>query len=122
MKNDSEQLKDYIKHFDSIFGTNAIKHIKFKNLKILQALIEHFGEDLYTPSPGYERIKEEYYKVSDNFEKTLSAKQKKLFDKYCDVKSKKDVEVEEQLFMFGYILGSEMNHELEFGVKHNDKK
>ena len=122
MKQDPEQLKEYIKHFDSIFGTDAIKHIKFKDLRILQALIEYFGEDLYTPSPEYERIREEYYNVSDDFEKTLSAKQKKLFEKYCDVKSKKDVEVEEQLFMFGYILGSEMNHELELGVKHNDKE
>lgn len=63
MKNDPEQLQEYIKHFDAIFGTDAIKHIKFKNLKILQSLIDYFGEDLYTPSPKYKEIREEYYEV-----------------------------------------------------------
>lgn len=122
MKQDPEQLKEYIKHFDSIFGTDAIKHIKFKNLKLLQALIEYFGEDLYKPSLEYEKIREEYYNVSDDLESTLTQNQRKLFEKYCDVSSKKTVEVEEQLFMFGYILGSEMNHEFELGVKHYDEK
>ena len=122
MKQNPEQLQEYIKHFDSIFGTDAIKHINFKKLKILQALIDYFGEDLYTPSPKYKELREEYYKVSTDLESTFTKEQKELFEKYWEISSKKDVEVEEQLFMFGYILGSEMNHELELGAKHNDKE
>ena len=121
MEENSEELKYYIEHFDNIFGTNAIKHIKFKNMKILKLLIEYFGEDLYKPSAKYEKLRKKYFEISDEIETTLTENQKKLFEKYYDVSNRMTEELEEQLFMFGYILGSEMKSDFELGVKHNEK-
>ena len=121
MEENSEELKYYIEHFDNIFGTNAIKHIKFKNMKILKLLIEYFLEDLYKPSSKYEKLRREHIEISDEIETTLTENQKKLFEKYYDISNRMTEELEEQLFMFGYIFGSEMKSDFELGVKHNEK-
>ena len=100
------------RHFDNIFGTKTSKNIKFKDMKLLQALIEYFGEDLYTPSAEYDKLRSKHIKISDELQATFTKEQQELFYEYEKLENSMSQELEYQLFMFGYIVCSELNAEV----------
>ena len=120
---DQEKFKEYQKFFDEIFNTDTTKHIDIKNMKLLKGIYDYFGEDLYRPSPKYEKLRHEFIEISDKFEATMTEEQKLLCDKYYELSNRISAELEEQLFIFGYIVGSELKAEIEMVVvKKDDNK
>lgn len=106
-----ENSREILKHFDSIFNTETAKHIKFQDMKLLKALYEYFEEDVYTPSTKYSELMHKHIEISDELEKTFTPKQKQLFERYWEVGSEMTAEENEQLFLFGYIIATQLNTE-----------
>lgn len=105
--------KEILNHFDDIFSTETIKNIKFDDMKLLKILFEYFEENLYTPSKKYSALRKKHIAISDELEKTFTSKQKELFEKQWEIGSELCAEENEQLFLFGYIVGSELKSEIE---------
>lgn len=103
--------EEYLKHFDNIFETNTFENIKFDNMKMLKKLYEYFGEELYTPSSKHKEIRRKYIEESEKLESTFSEEQQKQFEYCWELYNQMLEEIEEQLFIFGYIMASELNKE-----------
>ncbi|MCR5146708.1 MAG: hypothetical protein K6B70_05135 [Clostridia bacterium] len=73
MMNDPQML---LQHFDSVFGTETIKHINFSNMKLLQMIYDRLEEDIITSNAEYEKVRHEKVQLSSKFRETLSAEQK----------------------------------------------
>ena len=112
-----EDGKEVLKHFDTIFNTETIKNIKFVDMKLLKVLYEYFEENLYTPSERYSALRKEHIAISDELEKTFTPAQQQLFEKQWEIGSELCAEENEQLFLFGYIMGKELNVETSLKVK-----
>ena len=106
-----EKYKEISKHFDSIFETDTLKHIDFKNMKLLKTLFNYFLEDLYIPSLKYEKLRNKQIRISDKLEETFTQEQKQLFEQYWETTNQMSEEEELQLFMFGYIMAKELDSE-----------
>lgn len=113
--------EDYLKHFDEIFGTNLIGKIDLKNFETLQLIFNTFGEDLYKPTPKYENIRNEYMEVSNKLESTFTEEQKELYKQVYKLDGLMTEELEQHLFMFGYILGNGLKLEIEKELKTDGK-
>lgn len=107
MENNTEILK----HFDSIFNTETLRHIKFDNMKLLKVLYEYFEEEVYTPSTKYSKLRHKHIEISDELEKTFTLEQKQLFERYWEIGSEMTAEENEQLFLFGYVIAKELDRE-----------
>ena len=106
-----EDDKKILSHFDAIFNTETIKNIKFDDMKLLNDLYEYFEESIYTPSPKYSELRHKHIEVSDELEKTFTPDQQKLFEKYWEIGSYMCAEENRQLFLFGYIMATQLNIE-----------
>lgn len=113
-----EDDKKILSHFDAIFNTETIKNIKFDNMKLLKVLYEYFEENLYTPSERYSALRKEHIAISDELEKTFTQFQQQLFEKQWEISSELCAEENEQLFLFGYIMGKELDIETSLYKKY----
>lgn len=109
-----EDKMEVLKHFDNVFNTDTVTHLKFDNMKLLKTLYYYFEEDIYTPSSKYSELRHKYIEVSNELEKTFTLKQMELFERYWELGSEMTVEENEQLFMFGYIIAKELERETSF--------
>ncbi len=101
---------NYIEHFNKIFGTKTNKHLRL-NMPMLKIIFKNFEEDLYTPNEIYRQILKQKIKVLDELEKTFTEQQRKLFSKYNEIENQLTEDIEQQLFMFGYIIASKLSEE-----------
>lgn len=109
---------NYIEHFNKIFGTKTDKHLRL-NMPMLKIIFKNFGEDIYTPNEKHNQIRKQKIKISDELEETFTEEQKKLFYKYNEIENQLTDDVEEQLFMFGYIIANALQAEYKLNI--NDK-
>lgn len=108
--------EEYLKHFDKIFETNTFENMKFDNMKLLKKFYEYFGDELYTPSSIHIELRKKYIEESEKLEATFSEAQQQQFEFCWELYNEMLGEIEEQLFIFGYILASELKAEIK-----NDK-
>lgn len=106
--NDDE--KEILQHFDSIFNTNTIKYVKL-NMPLLKFLFDKFEEDLFTPSPKYEKLRIKQIEISDRLHTSFNEKQEELFREYWQVTNQMGSIEDEQLFYFGYVMANELTRE-----------
>lgn len=106
-----KDCNEILKHFDKVFNTETAKHIKFDNMKLLEALYEYFEEDVYTPSTRYSELMHKHIEISDELEKTFTPEQSELFEKYWEIGSEMTAEENQQLFLFGYVIAKELDIE-----------
>ena len=107
---EKKEEQNYLEVFDKIFGTKTNEHLRL-NMPMLKIIFENFGEDLYTPNNIQRQILNEEIKIADELENTFTDKQKELFNKYNEFENQITIDIEEQLFMFGFIIASELNNE-----------
>lgn len=108
---DKERETELLKHFDSTFDTNTLKTIKFDNMPMLKALFEYFEEFLYKPSEKYDKLRRQHIEVADLLEKSFTEGQQTLFEKYWELGCQMEIEENEQLFFFGYIIAKKLEEE-----------
>lgn len=107
-----EKYKDYLEMFDKLFETDTKEHIDFKKMKLLKSLHQYFTEELYTPSQEYNKIRREFIDYADNLREQLTEEQKDIFDKAIDLCNEMTEEQDEQVFIFGCIMGNKLKLEL----------
>ena len=108
---DKERETELLKHFDSTFDTDTLKTIKFDNMPMLKALFDYFEEFLYKPSEKYDKLRRQHIEVSDLIEKSFTEGQQTLFEKYWELGCQMEIEENEQLFFFGYIIAKKLEQE-----------
>lgn len=107
MKNDEEILRN----FDKIVGTNKIKTIDKSKFPLILKLFEQFREDLVVETEEYRDLKQEKQNILDKINKNFNNNQKQLFENYWDIESKISSIIEEEIFLFGYLLRDEIESE-----------
>lgn len=107
---DSIKKESCIRTFGEIFKIDNIE-IDTTKLPLLKYILREFGEDLYTPSEKNEKLKEEKEKLKKEFEMILTKEQYEKFIKYWELENKSTEELEEQLFMYGFIMAKELDRE-----------
>lgn len=106
--------QEYVNTFDTIFNAELIKTVDFNKLKLLKSIFNAFDEDLYTPSSKYRLLRKEDIRVLDAIRPSLTETQTALLDKHLDISNAMTEELEEQLFLFGCLVGYKFKDELEF--------
>ena len=107
---DSIKKENCIRTFGEIFEIDNIE-INTTKLPLLKYILREFGEDLYTPSEKNKKLKEEKAKLQKEFETILTKEQYEKFIKYWELENKSTEELEEQLFMYGFIMAKELDRE-----------
>lgn len=105
---------EILKHFDNVFETETVKNLKhfdFKQMKLLAKFYEYFEDEIYRPSPEYNRLREKQSKLYDDIENQLTDEQKKVFEKYWETTNDMTSEEQQQAFMFGFIVAKEFDIE-----------
>ena len=115
---DNIRKEEYINNFGKTFEIKNIK-IDTSRLPLLKYIIREFGEDLYEPSERNKVIRNEKKKVGDTLIASLTEEQYKKFVQYWDLENEMKEELEEQLFMYGFIMSQELYIE---GKIENDKE
>ena len=80
-------------------------------MPMLKILFENFEESLYIPNKKYEDILKKKIRILDELENTFTREQREIFNKYNEIENQLTEDVEEQLFMFGYIIASKLSEE-----------
>lgn len=107
MKNDEEILRN----FDKMIGTDKIKTIDKSKFPLILKLFEQFREDLVVETEEYRDLKQEKQNILDKINKNFNNNQKQLFENYWDIESKISSIIEEEIFLFGYLLRDEIESE-----------
>lgn len=102
--------KEILQHFDKIFGTNTIKHIKL-NMPLLRYFFYNLEEDFRKPSPKFKELRKKQIELSEKIHKTFNTEQEKLFDEYSNTTNMLVTVEDLQLFCFGYIFAKELEKE-----------
>ena len=107
MKNDEEILRN----FDKMIGIDKIKTIDKSKFPLILKLFEQFREDLVVETEEYRDLKQEKQNILDKINKNFNNNQKQLFENYWDIESKISSIIEEEIFLFGYLLRDEIESE-----------
>ncbi len=120
MEKEKADIVEIKKHFDSIFGTDTLNNINFKDLPLLQQLFDYFEEDIYKPSQKYDELRRKHIEIADLLEQSFTEAQQTLFEKYWEIGNEMSVEEDQQLFFFGCIMAKTLEKETNI-LKNNNK-
>ena len=101
-------MEEYINHFDKLFNTELLKSIDIKQLQILNCIYERFNDELYTLTNTKKAGKKNISSLYNKLNETLTEKQKKIFEKYCESIYNETEDMEKQLFVFGFCIANEL--------------
>ena len=107
MKDEEEILRN----FDKILGTNKIKTIDKSKFPLILKLFQVFREDMFVETEEYKDLKQEKQKILEKINESFNSKQKQLFENYWDIEKKLSSIVEEEIFIFAYLLRDEIESE-----------
>ncbi len=115
---DMEKKEEYIKNFEKTFEIKYM-NIDTSKLPLLKYILREFGEDLYMPSEKSKKIREKRKILGNKLRESFTEEQKEKFEKYVYLESQETEELEEQLFMYGFIMAQELYIE---GNSNKNKK
>ena len=107
MKNEEEILRN----FDKIIGTEKIKTIDKSKFPLILKLFQQFREDMFVETKEYKDLKYEKQDLLDKINKNFNNNQKQLIENYWDIEGKISSIIEEEIFLFGYLLRDEIESE-----------
>lgn len=106
-----EKKKEYLKLFDKIFETNTKKYIDVSKLPLLDVVYEIIRENVCMGSDRYKKLQKEQWDILDKLDKNWTQEEKKTFEEYLDLGCEMHMEMEQQNFMFGFIIAKELERE-----------
>lgn len=109
----NEDEKGVLQHFDKIFVTDTIRHMKL-DMPLLKFVFEELEEILREPSHQYAKLRKHKMEISSKLYKMLNIEQEKLFEQYSQITNQMAATEDFQLFCFGYIMANELNKEGKF--------
>ena len=102
--------KEILKHFDNLFSTSVIDHIKL-NMTLIKGNVDRLCEIPTKPSPTYKVNMRKQIELSDKICEFLTDEQIEVFEEYKRVRNETNKLTDEQLFCFGYIFAKELEQE-----------
>ena len=107
MKNKEEILRN----FDKLLGKNKIKTIDKSKFTLILKLFQEFREDMFVETEEHKELKQEKQKILEKINESFTSKQKQLFENYWDIEKKISSIVEEEIYIFAYLLRDEIESE-----------
>lgn len=107
---DKEKKEKYVNNFSETFDIKDIK-IDTTKLPLLTYIIHEIGEDLYIMSDETNEICKKKNKLFEELEKCLTEEQKQILEEYLELENQMNGEIEEQLFMYGFIMSQQLENE-----------
>ena len=103
--------EEILRNFDKLLGTNKIETIDKSKFPLILKLFEQFREDMFVQTEEYKDLKHEKQTILDKINKNFNNNQKQLIENYWDIESKMSSIIEEEIFLFGYLLRDEIESE-----------
>lgn len=105
--------EEYVANFDRIFNTELSKNMR-ANMPLLNRIFNCFESDIYVLDSRQRELGKEKLLVYEDLSRNMSAKQVDLFNKYCELQNEVTIDIEKQLFIFGYLVAMELNKEISY--------
>ena len=100
-----------VKNFDKIMVTNKFNNMNKAKLPLLIIIFEQFREDMFITIKEYEHLQKDKSLLLNKIENNFNDEQKKIFEKYWKIENKIISIVEEEIFLFGYLIKDELEME-----------
>ena len=103
--------EEYLKLFDEIFKTNVKEKVNLDKVPLISYIYNELIRDFMKVDSNYRKSKLKTIKIYDKIKRALTQKQLELLNEYLDLETQLEANLEEQLFIFGYIFAKELENE-----------
>lgn len=105
------EVEEILKNIDKIIGTNKYDGIDKTRFPLLLKIFEKFREDLDITTKTIKTLNEEKLQVLEQIDNSFNEEQKRLFEKYWEIENEQKNVIEENIFLFGYLIKNELDIE-----------
>ena len=106
-----DEVEEILKNIDKIMGTNKYNRIDKTRFTLLLKIFEKFREDIDIPTKTIKTLKKEKLQVLEQIDNSFNEEQKRLFEKYWEIENEQKNAMEENIFLFGYLIKNELDIE-----------
>lgn len=106
-----DEVEEILKNIDKIMGTNKYNRINKTRFPLLLKIFEKFREDIDIQTKTIKTLKEEKLQVLEKIDNSFNEEQKRLFEKYWEIENEQKNVIEENIFLFGYLIKNELDIE-----------
>ena len=106
-----DKVEEILKNIDKIMGTNKYNRINKTGFPLLLKIFEKFREDIDIQTKTIKTLKKEKLQVLEKIDNSFNEEQKRLFEKYWEIENKQKNVMEENIFLFGYLIKNELDIE-----------
>ena len=110
--NKKMDLEEYIQLFDKSFGTKIYCEFIHNKFVLLDKIFYDMGEDFYIPSEEHKTLRKKLSLISDKFDEVFNYEQQQIFDKYWEIESEMNSDLNRQMLVFGFCLAFQELKEL----------
>ena len=103
-----DEVEEILKNIDKIMGTNKYDSIDKTRFPLL---FEKFREDIDIQTKTIKTLKKEKLQVLEKIDNSFNEEQKRLFEKYWEIENEQKNVMEENIFLFGYLIKNELDIE-----------
>ena len=102
--------QEYLELFNEVFKCNISEKIRAK-MPVLNKIYESFENDIYVPSNYQKTLTKQRAQKYAEITNELNNKQRKAFDEYFEIENEIQIDIEKQLFVFGFLVAKELEEE-----------
>ena len=106
-----DEVEEILKNIDKIMGTNKYNRIDKTRFPLLLKIFEKFREDIDIQTKTIKTLKKEKLQVLEKIDNSFNEEQKRLFEKYWEIENEQKNAMEENIFLFGYLIKNELDIE-----------
>ena len=106
-----DEVEEFLKNIDKIMGINKYDNIDKTRFPLLLKIFKKFREDIDIQTKTIKTLKEEKLQVLEKIDNSFNEEQKRLFEKYWEIENEQKNVIEENIFLFGYLIKNELDIE-----------
>lgn len=103
---EKENVFNYIRHFDNVFGTNIANTIDENKLILFLIAHENIREELTTPTEEYLKLQKEKNEALESLKRNFNDEKKEILNIFLDLDIKTKDIYNKQTIIFEYILAN----------------
>ena len=111
--------REYFQQFDAVFNCNISEKIRI-NMSLLDKLYEYFENDIYAANKTQCDLAKKRASKYEILMESLNKHQQELFDEYFQIENDIAIDIEKQLFVFGFLIAKELDFECNEILKKNE--
>lgn len=105
---ENNNILELIKEYDITFNADMSNKVNSDTTKIISDLFTEYVENVYDSSSEYKRISKVAKNRRTKLENTMTDKQKKLLECYCEKKNESLGAVLSQTFVYGFCFANQI--------------